>query len=511
MGPPSAATCRQIRRCRRGERRLLVWSWLWLWSSSPSALCARDSARAAARDGGRDVERDCFARLGQGGGPASRARALSLARSPARRGASLLPTPASALVMDALLNSIASLAPPDSLARIQRGGTTAAALLEELPAIHAALRAAPEAELASIMANAEASAAGGALPLPLIVRGFLAAETSDVALLASSGSNADQLREPETLGAVHRVISSLPADVKTEVTPLLQPAARPLVSLATDMDTPDFIEMASSVVDSLEPTAAATAVTQHSSYAPVTEDVEPEVVLVSRGGAAPAAPPPPTTASTNPPAMDSSSSCSAACDSALSALLSDPKISPALTILKSQGKLQMAFVQSAAVNGDPRALSLAASALAFACGLLGTLGHIGTLQPAAATLSIALICVRVASTCFLMRRARQPPVLPALRSRGSPAFEVQMVVPYSSSSPAGLVSFLAPPSSASSAFLYYRSPPHTRSHTRSPHRHCAHSVPASATTVQRRQMHWQRPINSVRRILHVRVSSNRPL
>ena len=61
--------------------------------------------------------------------------------------------------------------------RIQQG----ASILSELPHIHAALKAAPEAERTALIAHVEAQTTAAlevmAIPLPLIVQGFVAAES----------------------------------------------------------------------------------------------------------------------------------------------------------------------------------------------------------------------------------------------------------------------------------------------------------------------------------------------
>ena len=77
--------------------------------------------------------------------------------------------------LEPILATLAKFAPPDSLDKIQKAGTTEA-LLAELPAIHAALKNAPRADTAALIASVDAASGSSPLPLPLLVKGFLAAD-----------------------------------------------------------------------------------------------------------------------------------------------------------------------------------------------------------------------------------------------------------------------------------------------------------------------------------------------
>ena len=274
--------------------------------------------------------------------------------------------------MSTLLESLAALAPPESLARIERGGT--AELLAELPTIHAALKAAPEVDTAGLVA--QLPDAPDEVPLRALIRGFIAADTADVATLSHGmagaagsaqglGGAVTLLREPEALGAVHRVISKLPVDVKKEVAPILPAPARPLITMATDMETEEFVEMASGVAETLAPPPEAAA----SSAA----DNEPEVIVVARRA--------------DPVA------------SFFPAGLSQCKqlVGPLSVLARSQLRIQMEFFSREAPEGDPRALALGAAVLGACCGLVGAVGHLVTLQPAATLLSLTLVCASTVS------------------------------------------------------------------------------------------------------------------
>lgn len=174
-----------------------------------------------------------------------------------------------------------------------------------------------------------------------------------------------------------------------QVTPLLPAPAQPLVSMAADMETSEFVEMAAGVAESLDTLATSThadavanshaigvaappspALANCSSTADTVSS--PRVAADANGAAAAAAPPAPT---------------------APAAPTATPRefdvgrfAAPLLVAGRSLIRVQIEYLTHAPLS-DVRASTLKAGALSFGGSLLGTLGALLTLQPYALLLS----------------------------------------------------------------------------------------------------------------------------
>ena len=353
-----------------------------------------------------------------------------------------------------LLESLATLAPTDTIVRLQNANGDPAVLLTELPAIQEAIKSRPEDVTRALL---------GAITEPgqqeeasLLMRALVAADTADLQALAScckpttttattpeataaGTALIEAFRMPEALATVHRLAIKLPSDVQRGLAPSLPPAARPLLTLAADMQQVEFIEMAQEVAKTLGAALApapteAVALAELDSYDIVSEAsasdegfdlVSPgsstkslaspsSSVLPSRGfaaGAAAAAAPPGVATVDPSPAAAKSSTDEAevvlvrrGVDVPVElgggrggpAAVTEGAVRTAWLLLRSQLRLQASYLATALPTADLRALCLGSASLGVVCGLVGSVGSLLTLEPASLVLSLALTALALA-------------------------------------------------------------------------------------------------------------------
>lgn len=170
-----------------------------------------------------------------------------------------------------LLQSVATFASAETTLRLMEADGDPSVLLRELPAIHSAIKERPDDVKAALLDQVPPELQQQA---SLIMRAFTAASAADIETLASiplpPGGAAhqvtsaedmlDRLRSPEKLSAVHRVVKALPPDVQRDLGPALPAAARPLVTMARDVSSDEFVEMAEELVGTLASAVRAEAV-----------------------------------------------------------------------------------------------------------------------------------------------------------------------------------------------------------------------------------------------------------
>ena len=276
------------------------------------------------------------------------------------------------------------------------------ALLQALPEIQTNLRAMPDADRTALLAHqpAEMQQMAG-----LAVRAFVAADVEDLSTIvetvapqfaAAAGSReagatadldrpspmmvaANVLNEPKALTAVHRVIVKCPDDVRADATPLLPEPARPIVEMAAELDSDEFVEIASGVAETLAPPAP-----------------PPSVPVAANdgdgGGSATAAPPSPAWLGHLAPG-GTTGAASGGSDGGGGAADWQQRVAGMLRIGKAVGRtqirLQLAYIEKHLASGDARALSLVGGAIGAVYGLLNTLGR---------ALTLHLICLPLALT-----------------------------------------------------------------------------------------------------------------
>ena len=161
-----------------------------------------------------------------------------------------------------LLQSVATFASAETTLRLMEADGDPSVLLRELPAIHSAIKERPDDVKAALLDQVPPELQQQA---SLLMRAFTAASAADIETLASiplpPGGAAhqvtsaedmlDRLCSPEKLSAVHRVVKALPPDVQRDLGPALPAAARPLLTMARDVSSDEFVEMAEELVGTL--------------------------------------------------------------------------------------------------------------------------------------------------------------------------------------------------------------------------------------------------------------------
>jgi hypothetical protein len=285
--------------------------------------------------------------------------------------------------------------PPETLANVRSGLASGdhALLLGELPALHTAIKEAPEAQRKELLSSATTSELRRQ-QADLVMRTIICADTQDVDTLARVAAGRGNLQnlDRQGLAAMHRLAANMPADVKSEISPMIPEPARPLLSVASDMQTDEFIEAASGIV--------ATMRHEQQEHGQQPLDAPGAVQLEGSGhhGQPIAAVP-------------------------------FGMWHTAVVVGKSQLRKQVDLLHSGLPELDTRALTLLAAALGASFSLLGALGHLLELAPFALTLSLgalllSLLIIALEAEGDLAAAQLAAPILsrcPALRCAGGRA------------------------------------------------------------------------------------------
>ncbi len=177
----------------------------------------------------------------------------------------------------------------------------------------------------------------------------------------------DTVVSDEAVGAVHRLLVSLPAEARDELAEALPAPARPLVSLAADLEPDEFAQASATALEAMSDTSPE----EQRQPTPLPQQPRPP-------RPAPSQPPPPLPPP--PPPQSGKGKLSGA----------------AVVVARGQARAYVRWARAAAASADPRALGSGAALVGLAGALLGALLSLLTLRPAS-----LLLCVGAVPWCAL--------------------------------------------------------------------------------------------------------------